>query len=159
MENKLDNSFPRIIRQLMHGHFLRVHYYLGNIELHPGQAKLLLMLREVSGLSQREICDKLNVKPSTITVMIKRMEKTNLIERKNDENDQRISRIFITQKGLEMSNELDDINEKIENECFIGFSEEEKKMATILLTKIRDNLNEYNKGKDKCEFHRDFLEK
>lgn len=134
------NSINDILFKLVHTHFLRVHSYLDKIGLHPGQTKLLLILRNLNGLSQREICEKLNVKPSTITVMIKRMEKTEFIERKSDENDQRISRIFITEKGLEVCKLLEDINKEIEKECFINFTEEEIDKAKKLISKMTDNL-------------------
>lgn len=135
-----DKSINDILFQLVHTHFLRVHSYLDKINLHPGQGKLLMILRNMDGASQKEICKKLNVKASTIAVMIKRMEKTEFIERKDDENDQRISRVFITEKGLEVCELLDEVNKQIEKECFSNFTEEEIKNSKYLLTKMKDNL-------------------
>lgn len=151
MECNIENSINGILMQLLHAHFLRAHSYLEKIGLHPGQTKLLLMLKNLNGLSQREICDKLNVKPSTITVMIQRMEKTDLIERKSDENDQRISRIFITEKGLEICKIVEDIHRDIEEECMLNFTEDETNMAKQLLAKMKDNLILANKDKGKSE--------
>lgn len=150
-----DNSMNEILMQLMHGHFLRAHSYFEKIGLHPGQTKLLLMLRKLNGLSQREICDELNVKPSTIAVMIKRMEKTELIERKNDEHDQRISRVFITDKGMEICKTLEDINSEIEKECLKNFTEEEIEISKQFLIRMRDNLMIANKNKIKFECCKD----
>lgn len=141
------NSINDILFKLVHMHFLRVHSYLDKIGLHPGQGKVLMILRSLDGVSQKEICEKLNVKPSTIAVMIKRMEKTEYIERKNDENDQRISRIFITKKGLEVCELLEEVNKKLEKECLSDFTEEEIETAKLLLSKMRDNLMHAN---EKC---------
>lgn len=151
MDCNIENSINGILMQLLHAHFLRAHSYLEKIGLHPGQTKLLLMLKNLEGLSQREICDKLNVKPSTITVMIQRMEKTGLIERKSDKNDQRISRIFITSKGLEICEIVECINKDIEDECILNFTEDEINMTKQLLAKMKDNLILANKDKGKCE--------
>ncbi len=50
----------------------------------------------------KELADKRKVKASTTTVMIKRMEKAGLVERKQDEKDQRVSRIFDRQRFRNM---------------------------------------------------------
>lgn len=41
----------------------------------------------------------MQVKPSTLNVMIGRMEKNGYIEKKQDEKDSRKSRIYFTEKG------------------------------------------------------------
>lgn len=145
MDCNFGNSINDILVELVHTHFLRIHSYLDKIGIHPGQAKLLHILQNFNGSSQREICNKLNVKPSTIAVMIKRMEKTELIVRKSDENDQRVSRIFITEKGLEVCEILKEIHKEIEKECFANFTKEEIDMAKTLISKMRDNFILANK--------------
>lgn len=147
MDCENNQTLNGILMPLIHAHFLRAQYHLEKVGLHPGQTKLLLMLRKSNGLSQREICDKLGVKPSTITVMIKRMEKTELIERQSDDNDQRKSRIFVTEKGKKICNLIDEINIQMEKECFENFNEEEKAEAKKLLTKMKDNLRIVNHKK------------
>lgn len=148
MNCNFGNSINDILFQLVHTHFLRVHSYLDKIGLHPGQGKVLMILRSSDGASQKEICKKLNVKPSTIAVMMKRMEKSQYIERKNDENDQRISRIFITEKGLEVCKILEEVHKELEKECIANFTEEEIETVKVLLTKMKDNLMHANKHSD-----------
>lgn len=152
MELNSEESFSHIFMQLAHAHFIRTNTYFEKLGIHPGQSKLLFILKKTNGISQREIADKLEVKASTIAVMIKRMEKTELIERKEDENDQRISRIFITNKGLEICDQVTEIIEKMEKECFLNFTSEEKIVVRRLLIHMRDNLRLVNKDKDKVKF-------
>jgi DNA-binding MarR family transcriptional regulator len=137
----MDDSINDILLKVGHAHFLKIYSYVEKIGIHPGQGKVLLILRDLNGINQREICKKLNVKPSTVTVMIKRMEKNNYIERKSDECDQRITRIFITQKGLEVCKLLDEAHKNIEKDCFKNFTDEEIVLTKKLLTKVKDNLN------------------
>jgi DNA-binding MarR family transcriptional regulator len=137
----MDDSINDILLKVGHAHFLKIHSYVEKIGIHPGQGKVLLILRDLNGINQREICKKLNVKPSTVTVMIKRMEKNNYIERKSDECDQRITRIFITQKGLEVCKLLDEAHKSLEKDCFKNFTDEEIVLIKKLLTKVKDNLN------------------
>lgn len=154
-----EESLRQVFSQVMRLHFIRTHSLLEETGLYPGQPPLLFSLSHKNGQSQRELADNLKVKPSTVTVMIKRMEKTALIERKQDEDDQRISRIFITDEGREICNELISIYDRIENEAFANFTPEEKVILRRLLMQLRENLEEVcNKEKSKamdfCNHHR-----
>ena len=46
------------------------------------------------GMAQKELAKHIGVKPPSITVMLKKLEAEAYIEKKQDENDQRIMRIF-----------------------------------------------------------------
>ncbi len=63
-------------------HYYRTHVLLEEIGVYPGQPPMLFILNQEDGLSQKKLANKLKIKPSTITVMLKRMEKANLIVRK-----------------------------------------------------------------------------
>ena len=92
-----------------------------------------------------------------MAVMIKRMEKTGLIKREQDEKDQRISRIFITDAGKEICSKLKTVHEQIEEEAFRNFTVEEKLLLRRLMMQLRENLEEAC-GKDKnisfCNHHK-----
>ena len=72
--------------------------------------------------------------------MLQTMEKNGLIERKNDENDLRIMRVYITQKGREVQLRCDEAIENMEKEIYEDFTEDEIKAFKKLLTKKRDRL-------------------
>ncbi len=153
---------PKYIHQLMdrvsHMFFSRHFSLLEQIDVHPGQVPLLLTVRDESGLSQKELANKLFVSAPTITVSMKRLENAGLIEKTPDEKDARIMRVYITQKGIETAQELRSITEKLEEEMFEGFTIEEKIVFRRLLLQIRDNLL---KNSDKKDFMpmKDFKER
>ena len=123
-------------------HYLRTHILLSEIGVYHGQPPLLFTLRKNDGLSQREIADVLNIAPSTITVMLKRMEKTGLVKRKQDRKDQRISRVYLTDEGSDKCNKAEDALKSLAEECFDGFSREEKEEFKKYLEKMGNNLKE-----------------
>lgn len=135
---KKDGSLMDVFEKVMKLHFLRTYSLLENTGVYPGQLGLIFELYNSNGQSQRELCDALSVKASTITVMIKRLEKTGLIERKQDENDKRKCRIFITGEGRKICEDLKKINDQIEYECFEGFTIEEKVILRRLLIQVRE---------------------
>lgn len=131
-----------VLGEIMRLHYLRLHSLLDDIGLYPGQSRLLFVLvHHGDGLSQREISEKLNIAPATLTVMIKRMEKEGLISRQQDPSDQRISRVYITDGGRKVFKESLVILDTISNDCFGSLTADEKDELNNLLKKVKDNLS------------------
>jgi DNA-binding MarR family transcriptional regulator len=103
-------------------------------------------LGEKDGLTQREIVEEIKIKPSTVTLILKRMEKRGLILKKKDEKDRRYSRIYLTDSGRKILCNLKKVFDKLEEECFSGFSDKEKEILRNFFIRIRDNLRSINKG-------------
>jgi DNA-binding MarR family transcriptional regulator len=72
--------------------------------LHPGQDALLLMVLATPGLRQADLAARLGVEPPTVTRMVKRLERSGLLERRRDPDDARAVRIHPTPRSrmLEM---------------------------------------------------------
>jgi len=135
--DSLYHVFVRVIKL----HYNRAHSLLEKIGLYPGQPFLLLALFHQDGQSQKELGEKLRVKASTITVMIRRLEKANIVERKQDEIDQRISRVYLTEKGKQVCEKVNENLFQVEQECFRNFTNEEKLLLRRLLMQMGDNLS------------------
>lgn len=138
------DSLYRIFLEILRLHHHKMHKLLEEIDLYPGQPPLLFTLNKEGGQSQRELADKLNVKASTMAVMLKRMEKGNLVERKQDIDDQRISRVYITEAGKEVCEKSRGIMKKIEMELFDNLTVEEKVLLRRLLLEVKNNLQSSN---------------
>lgn len=72
--------------------------------LHPGQDALLLAVWESPGLRQAELARRLEVEPPTVTRMVRRLERSGLLERRPDPDDGRVVRVHPTARSrmLEM---------------------------------------------------------
>lgn len=136
----------KIFGHIVKLHFVRSHNVLDKLGLYPGQPPLLFSLYNNDGLSQKELADKIKITPATITVMLKRMEKSSLVTRKQDDEDQRISRVYLTEKGKEVCEELKGVMKSLNEECFSNFTDEEKILLRRLLLQVRDNLMEANEN-------------
>ena len=136
-EESMMASFGKVVRL----HFIRTHAMMEKIGLYPGQHPLLFILREEpDGLSQKEIAARMSVKPATIAVMIHRMEKSGYVVRKHDETDRRVSRVFITDSGRKIVDQLAKDRIQLEEECFQGFSEQEMAQFQAMLDRVAKNL-------------------
>lgn len=149
LDKKID-SLQHLIHDVMRLHHYRTHMFLNTIGLYPSQPQLIMVLTNNDGQSQKEIAKMLHMKSSTLTIMIKRMEKVNLVIRKQDLNDKRISRVYLTDHGKELKNKIVDLQSNIAQESFESFTTSEKDNLFLLLTKIKDNLA--NKVDNKIEY-------
>ena len=73
---------------------------------HPAQAGCLRVLSTNDGISQRDLAEQLHVSRPTVTTMLQKMEKSHLIERRPDAQDQRLTRIYLTEDGRALQDSL-----------------------------------------------------
>ena len=118
----LQGAFMRLLHRYTEVNFGR----LKDMGVHPGQLPFLNIISHKEGISQRELAECLHVKPPTVAVTVKRLEKADVIYRRPDPNDMRISRIYLT----------------------AGFSEEELELARHFFTRMIQNLNVLSGGKE-----------
>ena len=98
---------------------------LNEKKLYRGDPRLLMYVYFHDGRKQAEIAKGLCVKPASLTVMLQRMEQAGLVNRKSDEQDQRVQRVYITELGRETSKKTVELFQKAVKGFFEGVSEEE----------------------------------
>jgi DNA-binding MarR family transcriptional regulator len=72
--------------------------------------------------------------------MLQRMERDGLIERRQDTDDQRISRVYLTESGLRIREAAQGAWRHIEAEAVAGLTEAEVYQLCELLGRVRENL-------------------
>lgn len=140
MKSCEQDSLYFLLNSTIRLYYLRTHELLEKVGLYPGQPRVLHALWVTDGLSQKQIGKELNIKPSTVTVMINRMEKAGLVKRVQDKNDLRVSKIHLEQKGIDLKDEIKEIGRIVSEETFKGFSEQEKEIMATFLNRISKNL-------------------
>lgn len=136
------DGLQQLFMKAAHVYFSKLFQQLPHTEVHPGQIPMLKLLDYHRELSQRQIAEHLNIKASTVTVSVQRMEKTGLIKRRPHERDQRVSLIFLTEKGRRLNARMTEIaiaNEKI---MFKDFTDSECCLLRRFLTQIIGNLEQ-----------------
>lgn len=87
--------------------------YLEKLGLTYPQYLVLMVLWEHRSKSVKDIGELLFLDSGTLTPLLKRMEKSELVERKRSGSDERVVYITITEKGLDLKKEAADIPLKI----------------------------------------------
>jgi DNA-binding MarR family transcriptional regulator len=138
----LDRLFAEICR-LKHG---RVHTLYEALGLYRGQPRMLRVLWDQEGLTHTELSRQLQVQPATITKMLQRMEKAGFVVRRHDPDDQRVSRVYLTQAGRAVRDDVQQVWRRLEEEAFAGFTEEESVLLRQFFLRIRANLMQVSGG-------------
>lgn len=135
----LNNLFVRV----RHTHHQRAVKLFEEVGLNYGQPPIIFDLWEKDGLTQKELAQRRNLSPATITATLKRMEKAGWITRSTDNEDSRISRVYLTAKGKQIQGPLEEKRRQLEDETFEGFTDVEKILMRRLLLQIWDNLSKF----------------
>ena len=113
------------------------------------QGRILHVLWENDGISNRELSKKSGLAMSSLTTMLERMEEKNLLIRKFCPSDKRKSLIFLTDYAKSLKNEYDEISDKMTEISFEGISDEERLAFEATLEKVLYNFEkaeqEFNK--------------
>jgi len=114
---------------------------LAEVGLHVGQEMVLIELWEQDGLRGGELADRLGVEPPTITKMLRRLEGCGLVDRRQDSEDARSFRVYLTREGTSLEGPVARCWERVEERALAGMSVEERRNLHRLLTKVRANLD------------------
>ena len=111
-----------------------------DINLYPGQPIILERIFENNGITQSELSNITLKKPATITTMLNRLEQTGDIDIKDDINDKRLARLYLTNIGMEKYHQMMKLKKKMGNIIFEGMSEDDLSVVYRLMLKIKNNL-------------------
>ncbi len=75
---------------------------LNDVDITPPQFEALQYLRNEENLTIGELSSRMYLACSTVTDLLDRMERNELVRRVKDENDRRIVRIVVLQKGHDL---------------------------------------------------------
>ncbi|WP_127539991.1 MarR family winged helix-turn-helix transcriptional regulator [Paenibacillus illinoisensis] len=122
---------------------MRRHYSesLRELNLYVGQDKLLYHLWLEDGITQMQLSEHLKCEPPTVTNMVKSLEQNGFITRKRDEQDARIMRIYLTDKGKALEVPVENKWKAQQEKLLQAFSIEDRLFLRQLLQKLEKNLS------------------
>ncbi|MGI6010316.1 MAG: MarR family winged helix-turn-helix transcriptional regulator [Ruminococcus sp.] len=104
--------------------------------LYPGQPKILECLTEKDGISPKEIGTICALDKSTITGLLNKMERQQLIVRRSLSTDKRSVKIYLTDYGRQMGEQVKEIFRSVDDFASKDLSAEEKTILIGILKKI-----------------------
>lgn len=104
-----------------------------------------LVLRHVvdqPGVSQSELAERLEVEKASAGRLIDKLEEYGWLERRPDDTDRRIKRIYMTALGRKIHDEIGPIAEAMVEEELSGLSKKERDALTELLLNVKQRLQD-----------------
>lgn len=126
--------------QMMRLHRTVLESCLKETGVYRSQHQILMYIADNSNVSQKEIAELHHVSTATIAVSLKKLEQGGYISRMVDHDDNRCNKICITEKGKAVIENSRRIFQEVEQQMFVGISEEETKQLRETIAKISDNL-------------------
>ena len=101
----------------------------------------LKRIRAVSKTTQQELADYLNVKYSSMSERLNKLENMGYIFREIDESNSKFKRIYITSTGKVAANQCRRIQNEFDNKMYKGFTKKDIKQLEFYLKKIEANVD------------------
>ncbi len=134
---KLCNEIARIFRARM-----REQGEVEGVMSQQGARLVMSVLAIRDGVSQRELVERTHLRPPTVSVILKRMADEGLAELRADENDMRVTRAYLTERGRETDSENIRRIKSVDAMGLKGITPQEEQQLMSLLVKIRQNMLE-----------------
>jgi len=109
---------------------------------HPGQVFCLHVLAGHDGISQRDLAAALRLAPPTVSKMLQAMQKAGAVERRPDDADQRLTRVFLTAAGRELERQLRGVVAEFVNETIGRLPENDRAELARLLGELGASMSQ-----------------
>ncbi|KMO85303.1 hypothetical protein AB840_14255 [Megasphaera cerevisiae DSM 20462] len=157
MENTMSLQLYRALSQLgrsIHrtGHGM-AHDCAAAHTMHHGQYDALSLIGQEDGASQQDLAEKMDIRPSSMTELLGKLEQADRIVRRKDENDQRVMRVFITEQGKEDIQQIQSVFSNFTTALFDGLTEEEQAQFLTLIQKVNMNIKEKMDTEELSDHH------
>ena len=108
--------------------------------------ELLRYLAHTDGRTQHELATLVGLTPPTVSVTLRAMEQEGYVTRSTHQSDQRITLVYLTEKGRETNKKMRSFADHYDAQIMEGISEEERRTVTEVLSRMRENLKLLRKG-------------
>jgi DNA-binding MarR family transcriptional regulator len=128
------------LRNIIQAEYHKVDKRLEKYNLVKGQASLLSLIKKNDGATQNELADLLNVRYSSMSERLYKLEIMGYIRKAVAEENQKYKRIFITTEGKKAVIQCNRILNEFEESLYKGFTKKELKQLEDSLEKIMKNI-------------------
>lgn len=152
-DNKKMNSFEssneeidNTISLLSKAKRLMDQYIIKSLEEHnvkgivPSHGDIIVSLLNHESLTMSELAKKIDKDPSTVTTLVKKLNKLDYVTLYKDDIDKRATRVRLTEQGRELEAVFLDISKTINELLYNDISEQNKESFRNTLVKVTDNF-------------------
>lgn len=129
------------IAQVNSQQVIQVDHALKKYGLDNSRRRILLALQTKPDASVSDLSDMIVSKMSTTTKIVYRLKDEGLVNTYSCKNDARITRVILTEKGLDMANKINDLTTVVLEQSFEGLTPLQIEKMIECLRQIFKNLS------------------
>ncbi|MEH2546118.1 MarR family transcriptional regulator for hemolysin [Bradyrhizobium sp. AZCC 2262] len=141
----------RLIAQLVESSRL-LRNYIDNRAKGRGTTRaqwiVLFRLRQQEGLSQVDLADVLELQPISLVRLLDRLVEHGLLERRPDPKDRRANRLFLTEGGRQLVDDLDSLRDAIASDVLRDIPDEAIQASLDTLVDVKERLKGLGEASD-----------
>ena len=141
------------IKQVSGRIFERLLINAGVDAFNGAQGRILYVLWQNDNIPIVELSRKTGLAKTTLTSMLDRMEKAELISRVFDPMDRRQIRIVLTENARKLNDKYNEVSDEMNEIYYAGFTEEEIVQFEKMLQRVLNNLNEKETSYEKSSIN------
>jgi MarR family transcriptional regulator for hemolysin len=108
----------------------------------------MMHVSENEGLSQSELAEKMQMGRASAGKLIERLEAKGWLERRNDETDNRLRRVYVSEQYHGIAGMMDGESSQLYRDILAGVSRTEHKAILTGMRKIKQNADQHLAHKD-----------
>ncbi|MDN6697680.1 MAG: MarR family transcriptional regulator [Lacticaseibacillus paracasei] len=112
----------------------------GDRQRQPNQLRLLRLLDNKDELTNSDLVEALDIRPSSVSALVQKLEDLGLISRRESETDKRVQLIALTDDGKKFIETTGKLKTDLPDQIFSGLSEEEQAQLLTLIEKLSADL-------------------
>ena len=138
---KTVQQVDRQLHDLMRNRRRLMQQYFKGCGLFNGEPPMLFFIAEQDGITQKELAQRMQITPASVTVSVRRMETEGLVQRIPDTKDARVLHLHLTPKGRHLNQECLQVRDDLIRRLFCGYDAQDIEQMSRLLDKMEQNLN------------------
>jgi MarR family transcriptional regulator, transcriptional regulator for hemolysin len=103
---------------------------------------VLAFVSRNDGLPQTQLANELDVGKVALGSLIDRLQLAGFVERRADEKDRRVKRVFLTKKALHLIEQIGPINDRFNSKILKGIARKDLELTSRTLYTMKTNLLE-----------------
>lgn len=114
--------------------------------MNVNQLRMLAQIRAHPGVAQKDIAEQLDLSPASVSVTIRQMDEMDLVERRPDDDDGRMMRLYLDTQGVDIIKEAESQQIAILTDILSALPQERQQLLIELLDEALHNMDGYQQA-------------
>ena len=135
---KMENSLEQLLKEIIHTFDFMEEEMKGKSELMELTSRQIFCIEQIKSMQNpnlSELAEIMNIAKPSMTVMINRLEKNQLVNKVQSDSDRRTAHIHLTEKGEKAAGLHEQLHARISEILVSDLTESEQENLIVLLNK------------------------